>query len=59
MWGLADRYNFQPIPIGVADEIDAHFGILIADTSHFFMGLVGAVEIIGGESQMDFVVPRS
>ena len=57
-FNLTGRYDFQPVTIGIGDEIDAHSLVLIADTAHFLVMGVSGFKIIGPECQVEFVVPQ-
>ena len=48
-------YDFQPVVIGVIDEINTHFWIFKTDAAHFFVFFMSSVVICNGKSQMEFV----
>ncbi len=51
-------YDFQPVSIGISNEIDAHCRILIADTAHCFMFFICRIIIVRVERQMEFTIAQ-
>ena len=44
-FALAGGQNFNPLTLGVGDEIKAHARVLANNAAHLFMKLVGGVKV--------------
>ena len=54
--GGSGRYDFNPVTVGILNEINSHGFIFKTDASHFFMTGMGCLHIIYGKGQMEFII---
>ena len=48
---LAGGDDFEPVAVGVGDEVDAHFGVFEADAAHLFVERVGTFVVVDFEGE--------
>ena len=53
---MAGGEDFDPVAIGVFDEVDAHVGILEADAPHGGVLGVEGIVVLGAEGEVEFLV---
>ena len=46
------RYDFQPVSVGILDEVDAHLGVFEADAAHFLV--LGISLVLGACSSLGY-----
>ena len=49
---LSRRHNFQPVSVGIFDEVNAHRFVFKADAAHLAVFCVCGFKVIRAESQM-------
>ena len=52
------RNDLDPVPVRVADEVDAHGGVLEADAAHFLVLGVGGLVVSGLQGQVELALPQ-
>lgn len=52
------RNDFNPVVVGVVNEIQAHGGVLIADAAHLLVLFVGCLVVVHHKGQMEFIIPQ-
>jgi hypothetical protein len=50
--------DFNPIVVGIVDEVDSHFFVFIAYATHLFMQGMSGGKIVHDKRQVKFIVPQ-
>ena len=50
--------DFDPVAVGIFDEVDAHVGVLEADTAHGGVFGVEGIVVLGTEGEVELLVAK-